>query len=293
MKIKGDQRRSLPKQPRPNLERRRTLIQKTKEAERVNGPTSHSRPPTVSNKTVVCCSTASHRGIDQASAALKAFLNGKVSTFPESVKTRYMRDPSFFPEGATTSRAVGAALLETQSIKVGATDTVHHMTKCAYHLDLDKQGKAGKDRVKQPNDPTSGIVGIPAIRIGKKEVQRGAMPALGYLHCGCRLDDALLDMIWIKTSTVDSPELGTGVIEGWKDMKPLYPRMRRTLQQRVIAATGLIVDDLFKYDDRKFESLPERGAGEKLYDPRASPANEPKTLLEKQKRHIQARLDAL
>ncbi|KAF8169099.1 hypothetical protein BJ912DRAFT_862301, partial [Pholiota molesta] len=157
----------------------------------------------------------------------------KASLLDFSIR-RAIRDiPDFLPEAGYSSRKLALLVHENNLENL----------QCRYH-------EKTKNRDKYDGIDSAGqkIHGVPYKPQLNASTQTNITPQDDFMHCGCYIDDVLLDFFLWKTMTIHShnPEL-RGIYESMMATE-FPPRVRAFVLQLFLVFSNLQLDDLYALD---------------------------------------------
>ena len=214
-------------------------------------------------------STSSHRNIESAKNAIRHFLMELLTMqIDPHIRRLIHENQTVAPEAATTSRALALECFTTLPMNV----------LCPYHQKSDKAGKTvdGRDGLKFVLNgvprPRKTVPPATAKKLKKKasalykQSSQFRDPRLreGFLHCGCSIDEVLMDFYFWKTWKISGIVDGKEVTESMAEQR-LTPRMRAFVVKAFEEATCLTIDDLYsgklppwRYQEKMYHTQLER-----------------------------------
>ncbi|KAF9526223.1 hypothetical protein CPB83DRAFT_896367 [Crepidotus variabilis] len=144
-------------------------------------------------------------------------------------------DPTFVSAAATNSRDLALLVLET----------TEGNRFCLYHHFKDKANHV-RDGWGKPGATIQGIPGKRRVSNKKKKTKNSAVE--GYMNCGCREDDALLDFYLSKTLTIQGTVKGKRIENKMTSGDYFNSRQRSFMIALFKKWVGIQVDDLYQRD---------------------------------------------
>jgi hypothetical protein len=175
--------------------------------------------------------------VDKGNEAWSAWCsNPDENPLPAGVKLRARTVAEYCPQLATTCHRMSLEVLTSEA----------GMTRCLAHTHI---------RVFNQHDQVGSVKGYKATGTPRPAVPAQEKPEEGFLHCGCRIDTALMELYFFKTGKITSEMMGPNgeipeepVVEGWCGTR-LQPRQRVLIFNQIVKDTAWSLDCVWEREE--------------------------------------------